>query len=93
MTFPAIVFSFFIATMLGSLLHIWRGGSLFRLVLYLVLSWIGFFGGHLLADLLKFNFIEVGTIHLGMGLVGSLALLALGYWLSLVDLGETESRR
>jgi hypothetical protein len=85
MTFPAIVFSFFISAMLGSLLHIWRGGSLFRLVLYLVLSWVGFFGGHLIAEALQINLIDVGTIHLGMGLVGSLTLLGVGYWLSLVD--------
>jgi len=85
MTFPAIVFSFFIAAMLGSLLHLWRGGSLFRLVLYLVLSWVGFFGGHLIAEALQINLIDVGTIHLGMGLVGSLTLLGVGYWLSLVD--------
>jgi hypothetical protein len=88
MTFPAIIFSFFFATMLGSILHIWRGGSLFRFVLYLVLSWIGFFGGHLLAAALAVHFLDVGTIHLGFGILGSLVMLALGYWLSLVDLEE-----
>ncbi|HEY9121682.1 MAG TPA: hypothetical protein VIM80_01665 [Brevefilum sp.] len=86
MTFPAVVFSFFIAMMFGSLLHLWRGGSLGRLVLYLVFSLIGFFAGHFLAGLLGFEFLDLGTIHLGMGILGSLSLLALVYWLSLVDL-------
>ena len=85
MTFPAIVFSFFLATLFGSLLHFWRGGSLFRLLLYLILSWVGFFGGHFLAGWLGISFINVGTIHLGFGILGSLALLGIGYWLSLVD--------
>ena len=85
MTIPAIIFSFFVATLLGSALHLWRGGNLFKLVLYLVLSIIGFFGGHFLASILSIRFIEVGTIHLGMGILGSVVLLALGYWLSLVD--------
>lgn len=89
MTLPAVIFSFFVAAMMGSLLHLWRGGSLFRLVLYLVLSWIGFFGGHLIAEALSIHFIDVGTIHLGMGLVGSLLLLGLGYWLSLVDFEQS----
>jgi hypothetical protein len=89
MTFPAIIVSFFIATMLGSLLHLWRGGSLYRFVLYLVLSWIGFFGGHFIAEVLSIHFIDVGTIHLGLGLVGSLVLLGLGYWLSLVDIEKS----
>jgi hypothetical protein len=85
MTFPAIVFSFFLAAMFGSLLHLWRGGGLGRLVLYLVSSWIGFFGGHLIAGALGIEFLDIGTIHLGMGILGSLLLLALVYWLSLVD--------
>ena len=85
MTFPAIVFSFFVASMFGSLMHIWRNGGLFRLVLYLVLSWFGFFAGHIIGQILSINFLNLGTIHLGMGILGSLVLLGLGYWLSLVD--------
>lgn len=85
MTFPAIIFSIFVASLLGSLLHLWRDGGLFRLVLYLALSWIGFFGGHLLAEALSIHFLEFGPIHLGMGILGTLVLLALGYWLSLMD--------
>jgi len=85
MTFPALIFSFFIATMFGSLLHLWRGGNLFRLVLYLILSWVGFFGGHLIAEVLEIHFLDFGTIHLGFGILGSLILLGLGYWLSLID--------
>jgi hypothetical protein len=85
MTFPAIVFSFFLATLFGSLMHLWRGGNLFRLLLYLIFSWVGFFGGHLLAELLSINFLDVGTIHLGFGILGSIAFLGIGYWLSLLD--------
>jgi hypothetical protein len=89
MTFPAIVFSFFLATLLGSLLHLWRGGGLFKLILYLVLSVIGFFGGHLLAESFSIKFLDLGSIHLGIGILGSVIMLALGYWLSLVDFQNT----
>ena len=82
MTFPAVVFSIFIAALLGSLLHLWRGGSLVHLLIYLVLSLFGFFVGHYLANALSIRFITLGTINLGMGIFGSLALLGLGYWLS-----------
>jgi uncharacterized protein YybS (DUF2232 family) len=85
MTFPAFVFSFFLALLFGSLLHLWRGGSLVRLLLYLVLSVLGFFGGHFAANLLSINFIRVGTINLGMGILGSLVMLGLGYWLIPAD--------
>lgn len=85
MTFPAFVFAVFLAALFGSLLHLWRGGPLWRLVLYLVLSEVGFFVGHALGEILLINFINLGPIHLGFGILGSLALLGLGYWLSLVD--------
>ena len=85
MTFPAMIFSIALAALLGSFLHLWRGGNLFRLILYLVLSIAGFFAGHFLAQSLSINFIQLGTINLGFGILGSIVFLALGYWLSLVD--------
>ena len=85
MTFPAFIFSVFLAAAFGSLLHLWRGGPLWRLVLYIILSEVGFFAGHFLAKIFSLNFINLGSIHLGFGILGSLALLGLGYWLSLVD--------
>ena len=85
MTFPAIIFSFFVAMLLGSLMHLWRGGTLIRLMLYLALSLIGFFSGHFVGNLLSIRIIMVGTINLGMGILGSIVLLGLGYWLSPTD--------
>jgi len=85
MTLPAIIFSFFVASLFGSLLHLWRGGNLFHLLLYLILSVLGFFGGHFLAKAFSIRFIQLGTINLGFGILGSLSLLGLGYWLSLVE--------
>jgi len=38
MTFPAIIFSFFVAALFGSLLHLWRGGNLFRFLLWPLFS-------------------------------------------------------
>lgn len=89
MTLPAIVFSFFVATLFGSLLHVWRGGSLFRLALYLLLSWAGFFGGHWLAEVFSLSFLDLGTIHLGAAILGSLVTLGIGYWLSQIDFENT----
>ncbi len=89
MTFPAFIFSFFLALIFGSFLHLWRGGSPGKLVLYLVLSLIGFFGGHIIANILSLQFFQVGTINLGFGILGSIVLLALGYWLSLVDISTS----
>ena len=89
MTFPAFIFSFFLALVFGSFLHLWRGGSPGKLVFYLVISLIGFFGGHFIGDILSIRFFQVGTINLGFGILGSIILLAIGYWLSLIDVQTT----
>ena len=85
MTLPALLFGFMISTLFGVAFHIWRGGGAGRLLLYLILGWIGFWAGHFLAAQLGWSFASVGPLHLGMATIGSLLFLALGHWLSLVE--------
>jgi hypothetical protein len=49
MTVPILIFGFILASLYGSLFHLWKNGGLGRLVLYLLLSWIGFWVGQLIA--------------------------------------------
>ncbi len=91
MTFPAFIFGFFLASLLGALFHLWKNGGIGHLALYLVLSWAGFVGGHLLADVLEWPFIMVGPLNVGMGVVGSILFLFVGHWLSLVQI-DTKGR-
>jgi hypothetical protein len=85
MTLPALLFGFLVSTLLGAVFHLWKGGSLGRLVLYLLLSWIGFWAGHLLGSRLGWTFFSIGPLHLGMAmLVGAVALYG-GNWLSQIN--------
>lgn len=84
MTLPSVVFGFLVSTLMGAGFHFWRGGSLGRLILYLILAWIGFWGGHLLGENLGITFGSVGPLRFGMALVGAVLTLGIGYWLSLV---------
>ncbi|MFH1446174.1 MAG: hypothetical protein ABIG43_02035 [Chloroflexota bacterium] len=86
MTFPAFIFGFIIASIFGALFHLWRDGGLGRLILYLVLSWVGFAAGHILATGLGIKFFEVGPLHMGFGILGSIGFLLLGHWLSLIEI-------
>ena len=86
MTFPAFIFGFIIASIFGAVFHLWRDGGLGRLILYLVLSWVGFAAGHILAAGLGFKFFEVGPLHMGFGILGSIGFLLLGHWLSLIEI-------
>lgn len=84
MTFPAIVLGFVIATLFGALFHLWKDGGFGKLVLYLLLSWFGFFLGHLFAHWLSVKFLDVGPLHVGFGIIGTIVLLFLGNWLSMI---------
>ena len=87
-TLPTFILGGVLATLYGALFHLWRGGKAGRLLLYLLLSWIGFWGGQLLASYLGLTLFKVGGLQLGAGTAGSALLLLLGYWLSPVKRAE-----
>ena len=89
MTLPSILIGIVISTLYGAAFHLWRGGNLFRLVLYLILAWIGFWVGHTLGNLWNFAFASLGPLRLGAATLGAVATLGIGYWLSLVDTQNT----
>lgn len=79
---PTLILGAVLATLYGALFHLWRGGKAGKLLLYLVLSWIGFWGGHLLASYLGLNILKIGGLQLAAGTIGSAVFLLLGAWLS-----------
>lgn len=85
MNFPILLLGFVLSTLYGALFHLWKGGSIFRLILLLVLSWVGFWVGHFVGSYIDFSFWEIGILNTGMATVGSAIFLFVGYWLSLVD--------
>ena len=89
MTIPSIFIGLLISSLFGALFHLWRGGGPGRLLLYLILAWLGFWGGHALGARWEWDFFNLGPLHLGMASLGSMITLGIGYWLSLVDLGDT----
>jgi uncharacterized membrane protein YeaQ/YmgE (transglycosylase-associated protein family) len=85
MTLPAFIFGVLISTFYGAAFHFWKGGGLGRLLLYLILGWAGFWTGHLVAGYLNWSFDSLGALHFGSATVGAVIFLAVGYWLSLVE--------
>ena len=82
MTFPALLMAALFASTYGALYHLVCGGNLKQLLLYLFLAWLGFALGHAVAEWRGWTFLQLGTINLGAGTVGSYLLLGLGDWLS-----------
>jgi len=84
----SVLFGMVIATLYGAAFHLWRGGSVLRFVLYLVFAWTGFWGGHWLGNLIGWDLIKVGQLNLGTATIGSIIVLGIGYWLSLVQVEQ-----
>jgi hypothetical protein len=84
MTLPALIFAFIISTLYGVAFHLWAGGGAGRLLLYLLMSWLGFAGGQALATWLGWGLLTIGPLHVGLATAGSALFLFVGHWLSLV---------
>lgn len=85
MTIPALLFGFLVSTFMGAAFHIWKDGGPGRLLLYLILAWIGFWVGHYLGNRLGLTFGSIGPLHLGAAVLVSAVTIFVGYWLSLIN--------
>jgi uncharacterized membrane protein YeaQ/YmgE (transglycosylase-associated protein family) len=85
MTLPSFLLGILISSLYAAVFHLWKRGGLGRLLFYFIISWVGFWGGHMLADRLGWQFDSLGPLHLGTATLGSLVCLFIGYWLSLVE--------
>lgn len=88
MTLPAIFFGIVLSSAYGTAFHLWKGGSLKKMFLYVVLAWLGFLLGHIAGVLFKWNFVSVGPINAGMATLGSAFFLFAGEWLSRVEIAR-----
>lgn len=76
MNVPAIIFGWLLASAVGLIFHLIRGGSLGRMVRYLVSAWLGFGLGQFSGDWLHVTVLRVGALNLLTALIGAaLALL------------------
>jgi uncharacterized membrane protein YeaQ/YmgE (transglycosylase-associated protein family) len=85
MSIPTLFLGLILSTLYGALFHLWRGGNAGRLILYILLSWIGFWLGQLVGNLINVSFDTLGQLHLVSASLGSIVFLVVGYWLSLVQ--------
>ena len=86
MTLPAILFGIVLSSVYGTAFHFYKNGGLNKLILFLVLAWVGFWTGHVIGEWTKWTFGSIGPLHAGMGTVGSVLLLFVGEWLSRVEI-------
>jgi hypothetical protein len=64
MTIHAILLAFVIATLLGALFHLIRGGSVRRLGIFILSANLSFFLGHVLSEIIHWQLLRLGSINL-----------------------------
>ncbi len=85
MTAPNFVFGMVIATLLGVLFHLWRGGSLGRLLFYILASWFGFWVGQAIGGWTGIRFLSIGALRLATAVPVAIVALLIGHWLVQID--------
>ena len=82
MTLPSLLLALLIALLFGVLYFVVRGGSGWLFLLFLGLSVAGFAAGELIVMWRGWAFFVLGSINIGMGILGSALFLGVGDWLS-----------
>jgi uncharacterized membrane protein YeaQ/YmgE (transglycosylase-associated protein family) len=80
-TASGIVLGFLLATIYGAAFHLFVGGPPRRIILYVIASWVGFTIGHIVGDLLGFDILKLGAVHLLSASVGAWIALILSWFL------------
>jgi hypothetical protein len=81
MTIPTIIFGGLVATLYGAIFHLIRGGGLGKLLLYIILSWAGFFLGQYIGERTSLEFITIGALNLGLATITSILFMIAGFWI------------
>jgi uncharacterized membrane protein len=85
MTLSAYLISVAFATVLGLLFHVIVGGRGWRIIFYVLCSVSGFFLGSIIGAALKWEWLNVGPIHIIPASLGAIGVMLLGCWLGKVQ--------
>ena len=80
---PYLLFSALVGAIYGTLFHLWRGTSLKDLPVYLLTGIVGFGLGQALGDLIGFDFLMIGAIHIVEATIVCWGSLFLINWLKI----------
>ena len=85
MALPSLLLGFVLSTLIGAGFHAIRGGGGGKLLLDLILGWVGFWLGQYVADRIGLTIGSLGSIHLAVAIPMALIFLFVGNWLSPIE--------
>ncbi len=83
---PGLLLIVLFSGLIGFGFHLWKGGSLFRMLFFFLFSLIGFAIGQWIGSILNSTFFVIGWVQAGLGIVFSIIFTILAIWLSKIDL-------
>jgi hypothetical protein len=89
-TIPALTFALTLSLLCGALYHFIRGGSGWYLMLYFLLSALGFAAGQGLCLWRGWIMLRFGMLDVGFGILGSILFLIIGEWLSKIEVKKDD---
>ena len=93
MSLPFLLIGFVLSTLIGAGFHAVRGGGGGKLLLDLILGWLGFWLGQYIAARLSITIGSLGSLHLGLAIPVGLVFLFVGNWLSPVEIQKKSRAR
>ncbi len=80
-TFVSFILGFLLSTIFASLFHLLLGGPAGRILLYVVMSNIGFLVGHFFGQGMEIELMRLGPLYLLTATIGSISFLIFSRWL------------
>lgn len=77
-----LILGFLLASAYAAAFHFIMGGPIRRILLYLVVAWVGFIAGQFVGDFLGIDLIKLGALHLLTASIGAWVALLLAWWLA-----------
>ena len=81
-TASSLVLALLLSTAYGALFHFLIGGSTRRLLLYILVAFIGFAVGHFIGQMLLVDLLKLGPLYLFSASVGAWIALFGSWWLA-----------
>ncbi|MEX0789031.1 MAG: hypothetical protein WD906_03890 [Anaerolineales bacterium] len=93
MNAPAVLLGILVASTIGFAFHLFRGGRLARLGLYLGTAWVGFFVGHFVGEWWGWQTFRLGSINLFASILGAVVGLLVASLLAGPERGRSVPSR
>lgn len=83
---PGLLLILLFSCLIGFGFHLWKGGSIFRMLFFVLFALFGFGIGQWIGSALHSSFLLIGWVQVGFGILAAIIFTYLAVWLSKLNL-------